>query len=148
MYYSDEKPKNDDYKPKHDDYGYVPRERGGCLTVFLVVLTIGMPLALLFYCSQFGQLGELSQRYGATLRNEIVSAQLMLSLICINQIGAFVCVTGLWDWKKWGYSGLLVAYGISVILNLMGGNVGGIVGALLGAGVLYYLVNERIEMFE
>jgi len=139
--YGGEKLKNDFEKPKFMPYdaGYVERERGGCLTTFLVFV-IGINVFFLFtFCVQASQLSRYSNS----------SAVLpILGLAFAIQCAVIACAVAVWNWKTWGYYGLAVAYVIQIVIMLLAGNILSVVGSGLGLVILVSLVNSRLEMFE
>ena len=130
-----EKPKNDfEYeKPKND------RQRGGCLTLFLVFI-IGMNTFFLFaLCAQAAQLGRYS------------SAGIAVPVLAVAfaiQSAVIACAVGIWNWQKWGYYGMAVAYVIQLVVMLCSGNIINVVSSVVGLIILVSLVNNKIEMFE
>ena len=140
QYNYDEKPKNDfEYeKSKNENYNY--RERGGCLTVFLVFI-IGMNIFFLFaLCAQAAQLGNYS--------NAAASVMPILAVAFAIQCAVIACAVGIWNWQKWGYYGLAIAYVIQLVIMLLAGNMINVVSSIIGLVILVSLVNSKIEMFE
>lgn len=78
------------------------RERGGCLTAYLIVVSI------------FWLIGGFSF---LNISRELTSStsQMWAMVIGIASLVAVVFVTGIWKWKKWGVLGL---FGI-LILNIL-----------------------------
>jgi len=136
----DEKPKNDFEKPKLApwDPTYAPRERGGCLTVFLVFIMGANVLALVYLCSLTTQVSRYSS----------ASAMPILALAFGFQSAVLACAAGMWNWKRWGYYGLAAVYVIEAGIMLLAGNLSMVVGAVIALGILFGLVNSKIEMFE
>jgi hypothetical protein len=139
-YYNDEKPKNDFEKPKFAPYDptEINRERGGCLTVFLVFV---IAINVFFLFSLCTQASDVS-RYSSSSLMPIYAVAFAI------QSAVLACAVATWNWKKWGYYGLGAAYGIQMILMLLSGNLLGAVGSLIGLGVLAMVINPRAEMFE
>lgn len=139
MRYEEDKLKNDFEKPKFTPYDNMPteRERGGCLSTFLVFV-IGVNIFFMFaLCAQAGNLGRMAD-----------SALPILALAFGIQGAILACAFAVWNWKKWGFYGLMVAYGIQIVLQLLSGNMIGVIAALVGMGILFTLVNDKLDMFE
>jgi hypothetical protein len=140
-YNNDDKPKNDFEKPKFTPYepGDYPRERGGCLTAFLVFV-IGVNVFFLFtFCVRASELSRYSNS------SSVIP---ILAVSFAVQGAVLACAVAMWNWKSWGYYGLGAAYAIQAVLMLLSGNILGLVGSLIGLGILYAVVNPRVEMFE
>lgn len=142
MRYEEEKLKNDFEKPKFDSYSGYPaeRERGGCLSVFLVFI-IG---ANLFYmaviCNEYSQLSRFSGASSSVM-------PLFMLLFAVEAV-VIACAVAVWNWKSWGYYGLLIGYAISFVLGLLSGAMTSVVGAIVGGGILFFLVNDKIDEFD
>lgn len=125
------------------------QERGGCLTAWLVVQSIGIVLSV---CSIF-LLAAIGRNIGYALA-------LMLLLVF-----AAVSINGLWNLKKWGYYLQMTLCTVSLAFSIMsmyaassssvGGasptpaySVGSVLGLLAYMVILYLLVHERWEKFE
>jgi hypothetical protein len=144
MSYYPEKPKNDfsygDLK-RYPDYS-PPRERGGCLTLFLLVIMAANAFVLFSLCSDYSQLNQYSHLSGfETVRNLFLFG-------FVVQFVILSCAVALWNWKKWGYYGLICGYVLGIGLNLCGGNVLLAIGSSIGLAILAFLVNPKIEMFD
>ena len=131
QYNSDGKPKNDFAyeKPNNGE-----RQRGGCLTAFLVVF---IALNLLSFVFAFLE---------ATLFIPYATRSLMPILPLSFVIAA--CAVAIWNWKIWGYYGLVSICVIGIAINLYPENILSLIGALLFLSVLFSVVNDKIEMFE
>lgn len=138
----EEKLKNDFEKPKFtpydDSYGTM-RERGGCLSVFLVFIMAVNVFALFLYCNQ---ISELSRYSGSS------SLMPLLAVAFGVQCVVIACAVAVWNWKKWGYYGLMVSYVLSIVLSLVTGALTNIIGAFIGMGILFALVNDKLDMFD
>lgn len=103
----------------------IERERGGCLTAWLVFIVIAN-VAAPFLLGTFGAFSLI------TLLTGVI---------------AIAGVVGMWQFKKWGYYVILVCYGIALIVNLTG-SIGGVVGTLIGVGITSALVLSKWDLFE
>jgi hypothetical protein len=139
MSYYDDKPKNDFEKPKFDPYTPPERERGGCLSAFLTVFIALQVIAFLYLCSQTSRLSSYSSN------SSVMPIMLVVFVVeCIT----IACAVAVWNWQKWGYYGLVILYGLSIVLNLCSGNFAGVVGSVIVLAILFGLVNEKIEQFD
>ena len=142
----DEKPKfSYGDKPK-TDYSMEP-ERGGCLTAFLglsfVVNLLAIPAAL-YLQSQINDLSGSAYVDSAQLG----VAQFFVLAAVISGIAGAVCIWGLWNWKRWGYQGLIALQIIGVVLNLFGGTPQYAVSGIVGLGILVYLMKDKTDYLE
>jgi oligosaccharide repeat unit polymerase len=147
-YNFDDKPKNDFYddygKPKNDDYS-VP-ERGGCLNFFLAFLVVANLGILVFTFSTYSELQSLGT-LPPSVASQAQLAYTFLSVQVIISIGIFACVYGLWNWKRWGYYGLIVIYGINILIGFFTGQSTAI-GGFIGIAILYYLMKDKTQYLE
>ncbi len=113
-------------------------ERGGCLTVFLVLMMIANPI-----------IGVLYLASGDTFKRALPGApDWALPALGILALVNFGCAIGMWMWKKWGVFGSLVVAAIGFVMNLIiGVNP---MQAFMGLGgpiILIFLVKERWARF-
>ncbi|MEQ8674644.1 MAG: hypothetical protein RLP44_16380 [Aggregatilineales bacterium] len=122
----------------------LPNERGGCLTFYLVVTGIIGVIGIFLSFSLITDPVETN-----TLRQNDTS---MLQLIGFIAIGfGFVklaCIAGLWNYKRWGYQGLLLFAGLTALLNLCTGDLIQMIGNVVNLGILYALVNPISDILE
>jgi hypothetical protein len=150
MSYYDDKPKkkNDDYvdrfsqsypdydRKENGRYEY-ENERGGCLTVFLVVQFIYSVVILIGGCNL---LNAPTSRYGSS--DEL--AFLGMFVICLAAL-RLIFLTGVWNWSSWGYYGLMVIYGLGAIGSLCSGNFMTVILLLVEVGIFYYLMQDKMD---
>lgn len=117
------------------------KQRGGCLTAWLVLGFLGGILSAISYLANGAQMMAI---YGSAP----TWAGWAMGLIALAQVAAFY---GIWQWQKWG---LNLFYGLIVVnvllLFLIGGIpmlIGGIFGGAIGAGLMYWLTNSIKEQF-
>jgi hypothetical protein len=141
MRYDDDKLKNDFEKPKFTPYSDYPveRERGGCLTAFLVFIIGVNVFFLVTLCAQYSEVSRYS--YGSSLMPVFA---LGFGIQCV----VLACAVALWNWKKWGYYGLMLGYGASFLIGLVTGSITNIIGAIVGVSILVGLVNDKLDMFD
>jgi len=139
MSYYGEKPKNDSYKPKHDYYS--EPERGGCLTLFLVVLGIGQIGLLLYSFSMLDTISSLSAN--PSYYGNLSTARFLFWVQVAMSLAMIVSIYGLWNWKTWGYGGMAVIYAINLLMSLFTGQLTMIFGAVLGATIFFILTKDK-----
>jgi hypothetical protein len=147
-----EKPKNefDKYTPNPTNGVY--RERGGCLTLFLVVHIVINAI------STYNLVRDLPRYLGMSSSTSIsdffslIPLMPPLGLLVILHVVltplSLICTIGMWRWKKWGYYGLGLFYLIDIIVLLLWGNIFGVVAGALSLAILNAVYTPRIEMFE
>jgi hypothetical protein len=131
-----------DYRPSSSaaSSSYPPeRERDGCMTAFLLVIGGLQAFAIVLLCLGMTQLGEIDGGGG-------LGFILILGLITAG--AGLVCTMGLWNWQAWGYSGLLILYGISIVLNLLSAEFGQAVISALVMGILYLLYRDKTHLLD
>lgn len=112
------------------------RERGGCLTAWLVLASVANPAVGLFYLANFARMSRV-------LPGGIVVALVVAAII--NTI----FVVGIWQWQKWGVQGLLTLGVIAFFFNLATiGLTPATLGGLFGLGLVWFLVKDKWDQFE
>jgi len=114
------------------------RERGGCLTAWLILVLIANALVAFSYIATAPGLQQTYPTIPTTL------------FLVLGIIGALnvVSAIGLWTWHKWGFylyaaSSIVtfvinVAIGLPILSSLIG---------LLGVAILWYLLHKKWEAF-
>lgn len=158
-YNIDDKPKNDfdryGNKSKNDYHYSAKPERGGCLTFFLGFLAFGNLILVMYLVNVWV---ELQNRVIYSSPYAIIPARtnpmnyVIIGLAIIGSFLAFVCVYGLWNWKSWGYQGLMGLYALGILIGififLSTWNISSGVGSAVGMGVLYYLMKDKMNYLE
>jgi hypothetical protein len=113
-------------------------ERGGCLTIWLVLMILA------FAGSAFTYLAN-----SAALAPAFPDApSWTFTLLGVAGIAGVVSAIGLWMWKRWGFYGYVVVALIALVVNAMLGQfVLGIVGAAVGLGILWFLIKDKWAAF-
>jgi hypothetical protein len=119
-----------DYSRTRPTYA-ADKERGGCLTAYLVFLMIGAVISGL-------RILILSSD-----ETNNVSSDFLVILIAVV-LAHIACIIGLWNWKRWGYYGLLLSYGIGFVVGLLANELPGVVGGLVGGLILFTLMQDRM----
>jgi len=100
-------------------------KRGGCLTIFLIVMLIVSPLYILI------SLVPPSEKLMASLPNWPVWAMYLMGLLgLVNLVSAIA----IWKWKKWGAFGFAIAITIFFVMSVLRGAVS-LLGALFGMAI-------------
>jgi hypothetical protein len=97
-----------------------PKQRHGCLTVWLIFMIFGNSLTALIY-----SLGVIEEAYREVLQeipNAPVWLFLSMGVVPLFNIG---CVIALFRWKKYGFWGICASMFVASILNLTAGFGGG-----------------------
>lgn len=117
------------------------KSRGGCLTAWLVLGFLGGVASIIGYAT--GSSNEaLAQAYG-NWPSWANPAYIVFALINLASI------YGIWTWKKWGlnlYYAMLIV-NIVLVMAVGGPWIFGIIGAAIGAGLMYWLTNSKHEQF-
>ncbi len=115
----------------------IPRDRGGCLTLWLTLALIGNPLIGLYYAANANMMITVLH-----VPAWIVGAYTMLAA------AQTLCVIGMWFWQKWAAQFMMVLFigGVIFSVGIFGLSVAGLSG-LVGVGVLYWLMRDRWHMF-
>jgi hypothetical protein len=153
-YYQDEKPKrkniSDEYGqrefqrsyPTYNNNSY-EKERGGCLSAFLVVQFIYTGLIILAACMLMGGGSGSSRYYGTRADSDLIG--MVLLVMAVARMGL---LAGIWNWNKLSYYLLLGLYGFAIVGSFCAGNL---LTAFLGfveAGIFYGLMQDKVGDFD
>ena len=113
-----------------------PRERGGCLTTWLLVSGVLAVIALLAILSLGAQTGNLGNG------GIITGITIMLAYL--------IFIYGTWNWKRWGVFGLAVSTVLSNGFQILNGirPETNLLQMVVQLAILYFLVHSRWEQFE
>ena len=112
-----------------DISGKEPKQRHGCLTVYLIFVIIVNALVALVYTFASG---AIEQNLPDSSPEWMIP--LMILLLVINIVGAIA----LFMWKKWGFFVLVGVMVISLVMNsIFLPNPTGIAGAIVGFIILW-----------
>jgi hypothetical protein len=147
-FYDDELENDDDNQPQ-DGYVYRGPERGGCLTIFLVVGFVGylLSIAASLYIQFQINTGNISEYL---LDAQLGLVQLLLWILAIIGIGGMVCIWGLWNWKRWGYYGVIAIFVAGAVINFLSGMVLAqqVLISIFSVGILIYLMRDKMIYLE
>jgi hypothetical protein len=121
------------------------RERGGCLTAYLVVAVLGAVASLVLLLGAGSLNASLAaQGVDTTLPGWVIPAQIVLVIIAVAG------VYGIWTWKKWGVYLLVAEWVLSTLIGVASGSgaSSGAASLVLGGAVLYYLLKDKWAQFE
>ena len=113
------------------------KNRGGCLTAWLILGMIGSIYSIFLYSSGRALFKSALPAWGMAIL-------LVLSLLILASL------YGIWLWKKWGlygYFGLII---LGLIINVMLGLnlLSAIFGAVLSGGIMYILIKPSLDQFD
>lgn len=127
------------YDPDSNANANAPqRNRGGCLTAFLVLMMIVNPLTALFYLLG----GEQAHRAIPQAPGWVIP---VLGVACL---GNLACAIAVWSWKKWGMYGFLGISALGFGVNLFAGLGAGALTGLIGPALLLALVYPQWNSME
>ena len=113
-------------------------ERGGCLTIWLVLMILAFAASAFTYLLNSAALGP-------AFPNAPSWAFMVLGIAGIVGV---VSAIGLWMWKRWGFYGYIAVAVVALVINaILGQLVAGIVGAAIGLGILWFLIKDKWAAF-
>jgi hypothetical protein len=116
----------------------VERQRGGCLTAFLILMLVVNPLTGLYYLFAGSSLSQSLP----SLPGWAVPALGVLALV------NFVFALAIWNWKKWGVYGFAASSAIVFVINLISLGLLPALTGLVGLGLLAYLLRGVWQFME
>jgi len=63
-------------------------------------------------------------------------------------VARFISAIGLWNWKMWGYQGLMLGFGITIVLGFLSGDMTDVVRSIIWGGFVYYMVQPIKDYLE
>jgi hypothetical protein len=114
------------------------RQRGGCLTTWLVVVSIS----------------QLSTTY--TLFQSIANHSLHLPqwyqyALIIGVLISIIGTVGIWLWKKWGVFCYLSAIFLNIVVAVIAGSIIVLpilaIGSIIGLAILYIVLRDKWQYF-
>ena len=122
------------------------RERGGCLSLYLVLAIFGSVLGLLAVSGLGAVNAQLAANgVGVTpLPSWYVPAEVVLI------VATLVAIYGIVSWKKWGVYLLVVLWIAGLVVTVAGGQsiVTGLVTLLIEAALLALVLRNKWALFE
>ncbi|MBZ0297743.1 MAG: hypothetical protein K8L99_34630 [Anaerolineae bacterium] len=116
------------------------QDRGGCLTLWLVV-SVGFSVLSLSLILANVLLPWLDSLQGMPLTTFGAIFLVIANLYCLWAI---------WRWKRWGVYGLIVTFIASLIVELMIGTAtdADFIAPFIQIGILAFLIKDKWEAFE
>jgi hypothetical protein len=125
--------------------GNASRERGGCLTVYLLLIVIGSVFSLVSAFSLNATLQQAAAQGIAVPTIPSWYAPASILPVILSLVGA----VGTWTWKKWGVYVLAASLVLSAVLAVLAGQiVTGLIALVIGGGLLWYVLRNKMAMFE
>ncbi len=126
-------------------HGYKPfKERGGCLTIWLVLLTLGAVMGFFGNLTTSTEEMDFLQMFIPALPPWYLPVSVVMALLNL------VFLVGFWTWKRWGVYGYFALVLVNVILSLVLGF--GVLIAVLSIGlgplITYILIMNIWDNFE
>ena len=114
------------------------RERGGCLTAWLILVLIANALIAFYYLTSTSALQQVYP----------VSSVVFLLLAVIGAVNV-VSAIALWTWHKWGFYLFAITSVITLVINIgIGLPIVSSLSGLIGVGILWYLLSKKWSAFE
>jgi O-antigen ligase len=118
------------------------KERGGCLTAWLVVVT-----AFNLFFGLISSLQLLSY-VGDPRVTRVIPAVVIYGLIGL-EIALIAGLFGIWNWKRWGVYTVAGALAISAVFSLiLGDALRGLVFPIIQFAIFFYLINPKWDYFD
>lgn len=111
------------------------KKRHGCVTAWLIFMIAGNSIVALIYLFA----GDFIARNSPT---PISTGNLIL--LAIGAIANVVFASMLFQWKKWGFWGIIISASCAFVINIsIGLGVGQCLLGLLGIGILYAVLQIK-----
>jgi hypothetical protein len=121
-----------------------PRERGGCLTLYLLLVIIGSIFGVFSAFSLNASLQALAAQGVEVAFLPSWYAPATVVPVILSLIGGY----GAWNWKKWGLYALAAAIVVSTVISILAGQmVSGIISLLIGGVLLWYVTKDKMAWF-
>ena len=128
-------------------YELTLRERGGLLTLFLVLIISLSTIALIsLFVLFFARLRSI--QFSLSNPSMLLQIYLPIGVEFVFQCVMILCAVAVWHWKKWGYQSLAAIYAVQIVFAIISGNPIVLFSSLIAVGIFLTLINRRIEMFE
>lgn len=114
------------------------RERGGCLTAWLILVLIANALIAFYYLTSTSALQQVYP----------VSSVIFLLLAAIGAVNV-VSAIGLWTWHKWGFYLFAITSVITLVINIsIELPILSSLSGLIGVAILWFLLRSRWQAFD
>ncbi len=118
--------------------GAVEKQRGGCLTAWIILAMIANPLVAIFYLFSGSQLTKSLPGFPGWA----------IPVLVVIAIANTVFAVGIWMWKRWGVYGFAASAVITLVVNLVAGLGGTSFTGLIAIAILWWLVRNMWQQFE
>ena len=143
------KRKNNDYdvlfQNSYPEYYDDKKERGGCLSIFLI-LQFAYSGLMLFYAFSI-MANRIPYRFESNFGSNIDIAYFGFSLAVVSGV-RLVLLFATWKWIKWGYFGLLVVYALAIIASIFIQSILTIIFGLIEVSIFFALIKGKIAYFD
>ncbi len=125
------------------------RERGGCLTWYLVASVVFSVLALVLLVLAVTAAAAVAAAAGLSGSDIPTLPVLPLIISIVGIIAVIAGFWGAWTWKKWGIYVIGASFVISALGGLLGGNASqAVVSLVIELAILWYVVKDKWALFE
>ena len=120
------------------------KERGGCLTLYLVVIILFSIFGLVSAFSLNSTAQQLAaQGVAVNIPSWYAPAQILSVILVL--VGA----VGTWMWKKWGPYLLIANLVFGVVTALLAGQIlAAVLAIVISGGILWYVLKDKWALFE
>jgi hypothetical protein len=116
------------------------RQRGGCLSLFLLVLVV---FALYNLISSFGLQQAYQDLAAQGLSVEVIVPSWLVPAQIVISVLTLACIYGIFTWKKWGVYGLVLLWAIGLGIGAASIGIAPMAVLILGIQVLLLAVALR-----
>lgn len=126
------------YTPPIVDRSPYPKERSGWLSALLIFI-FGLNAFFIFMLFDAAtKAGNTNFRfYGSSADEVFPLLAISFAVTCVQM----ACVVALWNYRRWGYYGLLIGYVLAFFMNVLSGAFPTAIGNLVFLGLVFALVN-------
>ena len=139
-----EKHKNNDYQQYAKDLKNVDGrpDRGGCLSAFLALNIFANGLILIIVIGAFFAIRTSGEYVFDSGTEALVYAGFVIL------VARFISAIGLWNWKQWGYYGIMAGFAISIAIGLLSGDDMEITRSVVWGVIVYFMVRPIRDYLE
>jgi hypothetical protein len=137
-------------KPPSTEYRnvYYPPERGGCLSLWLIVNAAIIGIGVFTFCGLF------FRTYSRDIRFDRLPANLQTYVIVglALMVGWGICLIAIWYWKKWGVYGFVLlsflSLGLEIVVSPQTLDTTDFLSPIISNALLLYVVTNRWTDFK
>ncbi len=113
-------------------YGDGTPPRQGCLTAWLVLIIVANAFVIGIYSLGYAFIHKALPSFSPAIAGVFIVAGIV----------AIASALALFQWKRWGFYGIIGVTAVSFVLNLVTGvGIGRALGGLVGVAILYAVLN-------